>query len=125
MEPLDDDRFREPGGRFEREEPIAVAVIEGSTVIDWSDAAHSPTGTLWLPETLFHEIAAASRLRDIDLTAQARLTPAECRALAPQLATLEGAAQDPDVRVAVALVRERAEVVAASKDGHVLLIEGP
>ena len=120
----DDDRFR-GAGRFEHEEPVAVAAIQESAAIDWSDSAHSPAGTLWIPETLFHQLAATTRLSSIDLSKQTRLTRQECRALAQELAILVAAAQDPDVRVAATLVRDRAEAVAVSGQRQVLLIEGP
>jgi hypothetical protein len=55
MMAADDDRFRGPG-RYEHEEPVALAVIEEGAAIDWSDTAHSPAGTLWLPETLFRQV---------------------------------------------------------------------
>jgi hypothetical protein len=67
MNHVDDDSFREPGSRYEREEPVAVAVVEAGAVVDWSDAAHPPAGALWLPETLFHQLALATRLSDVDI----------------------------------------------------------
>lgn len=125
MNLADDDSFREPGSRYEREEPVAVAVVEVTAAVDWSDAAHSPAGTLWLPETLFYQIAAATRLRECDVNTQTRLTPRECQRLAPELAALEAATSDPDVRKAAALVRARVESVASSPRSQLLLVEGP
>jgi hypothetical protein len=114
MNPADDDCFREPGSRYEHEAPVAVAVVDATAVVDWSDAAHSPAGTLWLPETLFQQLAAATRLREVDLSKQTRLTSWECQGLAPELAELERATADPDVRKATVLVRARVESVASS-----------
>jgi hypothetical protein len=125
MNPADDDCFREPGSRYEREEPVAVAVVDATAVVDWSDAAHSPAGTLWLPETLFQQIAVATRLREVDLDKQRRLTSRECQQLAAELAELEKATRDPDVRKATALVRARVELVASSPGNQSLLVEGP
>jgi hypothetical protein len=121
----DDDSFRAPGSRYEREEPIAVAVVEANAVVDWSDAAQSPAGTLWLPETLFHRIAQATRLREVDVNKQIRLTSGECQGLAAELAALEAATPDPDIRKAAALVRGRVESVASSPRSQLLLVEGP
>jgi hypothetical protein len=121
----DEDCFREPGSRYEHEEPVAVAIIEATALVDWSDAAHSPAGTLWLPETLFHQLAETTRLGKLDLNKQARLAAAECRNLSQELAALEAATQDPDVRKAAGLVRARAESVAASAPKQLLLVEGP
>jgi hypothetical protein len=88
MNPADDDCFREPGSRYEREEPVAVAVVGATAVVDWSDAAHSPASTLWLPETLFQQLAGATKLREVDVGKQTRLTSLECMVLAAELALL-------------------------------------
>jgi len=120
----DDDRFREPGSRYEHEEPVAVAVIDEDAPVDWSDSAHSPSGTLWLPETLFHQLAMATRLGGLDLNGQTRLTRQDCRTLAQELLTLEATTQDADVHVAATLVRKRAEAVV-SVERRALLVEGP
>jgi hypothetical protein len=125
MNPADDDCFREPGSRYEREEPVAVAVVDATAVVDWSDAAHSPAGTLWLPEPLFHQLAAATKLRDVDISKQTRLTAGDCHRLSTELAALEAATRDPDVRKAAALVRARVDSVASSPGRQLLLLEGP
>ena len=122
---MDEDSFRDPGSRYEHEEPVAFAVIEATAVVDWSDAAHSPTGTLWLPESLFRQLAETTRLGELDLNKQACLASAECRQLSQELAALEAATQDPDVRKAAELVRVRAESVVASVRKQLLLVEGP
>ena len=124
MNPADDDSFREPGSRYEREEPVAVAVVEAAAVVDWSDAAHSPC-TLWLPETLFHKIAVATRLREVDVNRQTRLSPTECTSLAQELTALEATAKDTDLRKAAALVRAPVQRVASSTRNQLLLVEGP
>ena len=125
MASVDDDRFRDPGTQYEHEEPVAFAAIKREASIDWSDRAHSPDDTLWIPESLFQELAARTRLGEISVHEQARLDRRECQALCEELTTLEAGATDADVRLAATLVLERARTVAQLPDGYVLLIEGP
>jgi len=124
MTPADDDCFRGPGSRYEHEEPVAFAVIEATAIIDWSDPAHTPASTLWLPETLFHKLAKTTRLDELDLNRQECLASGACQQLSQELKALEAATQDPDVRKAAGLVRTRAELVVVSARKQLLLVEG-
>ena len=104
---------------------MAFAAIKREASIDWSDRAHSPDDTLWIPESLFQELAARTRLGEISVHEQARLDRRECQALCEELTTLEVGATHAGLRLAATLVLERARTVAQLPDGYVLLVEGP
>jgi hypothetical protein len=120
----DDDSFRGAGSAYEREETVAIAVVRNDDVVDWSDADHS-VPALWLPESLYAALSAATLLDDLDVHRQSRLDPTQARVLSVQLAVLQRDAGDADVRTAAARVRERAEAVVESGAPLRLLIEGP
>lgn len=127
MNVVNDDRFRNPGSRYEWEQVVAFTEVEHGDETDQEDSpAPLPTPTLCIPEVLFHELAARTRLGRIDLQQpwQARLSREDCRELLQQLSGLENTAHDDDVRLAARLVREKAQAVADSTLSLELLIKG-
>ncbi|MGV8083647.1 MAG: hypothetical protein AB2L09_08475 [Coriobacteriia bacterium] len=121
---IDDDRFRQPGSRYEDEEVVAIGVVKQGIVIDWSDEARV-IPALWLPEPLFAKLASASLLGTLDVYKQSRLTSAESQLLSAQMASLAQDVVDSDVRAAAFLVCKRAQLAVDLGPGHALLVEGP
>lgn len=70
----DDDRFRAEDSPYRNSEVVALAVVGGSDLIDWSGPETRPKSTVWVPEELFQALAAGSILGSLDVYAQSRLT---------------------------------------------------
>lgn len=120
-----DDRFRHSGGRYENDEPVAIAVVRTDEPVDWSSEQRSPVSTLWIPESLFLELSAGTRLGSVNVYEQTRLGPAECAVVDRELTAVEATSARSEVREAAALVRDRVRRVLAAGHGHALLVEGP
>ena len=116
---LDDDRFRRAGSPYEHEEPVAVAVVAADARIDWSEAGRSADAALWLPESLFLEVATNTGLRSIRIHGQTRLGVQDCERLCEELGQVVDTSSNPDVRTAAALIQERAQRVIALGQSHV------
>jgi len=114
-----DDRFREAGSPFEDEEPVVFARCTPGRAVDWVDAL--PEHALWIPETLFSQLAALAprSLRRLNIYAQNRFAGDEIPALLRELpASYVGG-------VGEALEAVRQIALECVEHRHDLLVEGP
>ena len=120
---MHDDSFRTPGSPFEHERVVAFAVVPIGFVVDWSESG-SPASTLWIPESLFDELAEMTSLGRIDKGRQSRLDLDGCLALEEELMQLIALPLPDDPRAAARRVLARVREVRPGARLE-LVVEGP
>jgi len=107
---MHDDSFRTPGSPFEQEPVVAFAVVPVGAVVDWSDAG-TPASTLWIPVSLFDELAEMTSLGLVERRGQSRLDVDACVALEEELMHLMAMPLPDEPRTAARRVLARVREV--------------
>ena len=110
---------------------VCVGLVGRGRLVDWSPGGYEPEPVEWVPEATFEHILnlAAHRglpvLRKLDIYAQTRLGPADCRRILEKWIEIEEALKGTPGEGAAAAVARLMQACAGSDGDVELLIEGP
>lgn len=113
------------------EEVVAIGIIANDQLVDWSNDEHTPSETLWIPESIFAQIQknadflGAKHLASIDNHAQTRFDVDACTELLSESNVLINHSNDGDIRKATNFIKEFIMQVLDRNGEIQLLIEGP
>ena len=125
------DPFRVSGMPHADEEVVAIGIITSGQLIDWSNDEHTPSETLWIPESFFAQIQKRAdilglkHVASIDNHAQTCFGIDACTALLSEINVLINHVNDGDIRRATNFIKEFI-IQVLDRNGEIqLLIEGP
>ena len=110
---------------------VCVGLIGRMQVVDWSAEGREPQPLTWLPEAPFLDILGCCQrqkvpfLCGLDIYAQSRLGPADCRRVLAHWDGGEYALKDTAAEEAARAMRAIIQTCADSTEDVELLIEGP